>query len=137
MFRSLLKSKKIIKVFRDHHLDETDELFIQELFGGPLDAETGLPLRKDFDIDANNWPYKGRPQEKSFLYEIVANKISGIDVDKFDYLLRDGKNFNIKARYFDYKRYFQFSTVVTGEKGLLTIAVPIKEKDLVEVSTEC
>lgn len=34
------------------------------------------------------WPYRGRPKEKSFLYEIVANKKNGIDVDKWDYFAR-------------------------------------------------
>ena len=33
--------------------------------------------------------YVGRGPEKQFLYEIVANKISSIDVDKWDYFLRD------------------------------------------------
>lgn len=32
--------------------------------------------------------YRGRNNEKSFLYEIVANKQNGIDVDKFDYFAR-------------------------------------------------
>lgn len=34
------------------------------------------------------WPYKGRTEEKAFLYEIVANKRNGIDVDKWDYFAR-------------------------------------------------
>jgi hypothetical protein len=38
------------------------------------------------------WPYKGRPKEKSFLYEIVANKRNGIDVDKWDYFARYAQN---------------------------------------------
>uniref|UniRef100_A0A672L455 Deoxynucleoside triphosphate triphosphohydrolase SAMHD1-like n=1 Tax=Sinocyclocheilus grahami TaxID=75366 RepID=A0A672L455_SINGR len=35
------------------------------------------------------WSMKGRTEDKSFLYEIVANKVNGIDVDKWDYLVRD------------------------------------------------
>jgi len=34
------------------------------------------------------WTYKGRAEDKSFLYEIVANKQNGIDVDKWDYFAR-------------------------------------------------
>jgi len=34
------------------------------------------------------WSMKGRTEDKSFLYEIVANKLNGIDVDKWDYLAR-------------------------------------------------
>ncbi len=34
------------------------------------------------------WSMKGRTEDKSFLYEIVANKVNGIDVDKWDYLVR-------------------------------------------------
>ena len=30
----------------------------------------------------DDWPYVGRGPEKYFLYEIVANKISSVDVDK-------------------------------------------------------
>ena len=36
------------------------------------------------------WPSNvGRPKEKRFLVDIVANKRSGIDVDKLDYFMRD------------------------------------------------
>ena len=41
-----------------------------------------------FFVTSLQWPYKGRPEEKSFLYEIVANKRNGIDVDKWDYFAR-------------------------------------------------
>lgn len=37
---------------------------------------------------SRQWPYRGRPKEKGFLYEIVANKENGIDVDKWDYFAR-------------------------------------------------
>jgi hypothetical protein len=58
------------------------------------DKHSGLfyPTVSDVDIkfyNINFWPYFGREEKKSFLYEIVANKLSGIDVDKWDYFLRD------------------------------------------------
>ena len=50
-----------------------------------------------------NETYLGRGPEKHFLYEIVANKVCSIDVDKWDYCLRDDKAMNIGIT-FDYKR---------------------------------
>ncbi|XP_053387578.1 deoxynucleoside triphosphate triphosphohydrolase SAMHD1-like [Mercenaria mercenaria] len=105
----------------DHMIEENTELkdkfieanifedlqFIRELIVGPRDASS------------NEWPYKGRPKEKGFLYEIVSNKRNGIDVDKWDYFARDcymlgiGKNFN-------HNRCIDFSRVidVDGEKQI-------------------
>lgn len=36
-----------------------------------------------------DWKWKGPPTGRSFLYEVVSNKDSGMDVDKLDYLSRD------------------------------------------------
>ena len=44
------------------------------ILGGPLSD------RSDF---------VGRPKEKEFLYDIVSNRHSGLDVDKMDYYCRD------------------------------------------------
>ena len=45
--------------------------FVKELIYGPLQK-----------VDEGDYPYVGRGPEKFFLYEIVANKISSVDVDK-------------------------------------------------------
>ncbi|XP_037668333.1 deoxynucleoside triphosphate triphosphohydrolase SAMHD1 isoform X2 [Choloepus didactylus] len=67
------------------------------------------------------WPYKGRPEEKSFLYEIVANKRNGIDVDKWDYFARDCHHLGIQNN-FDYKRFIKFARVceVDNKKHICT-----------------
>lgn len=54
---------------------------------------------------------KGRPVEKWFLYEIVSNKISGIDVDKWDYFARDCLMLGIKNS-FDHWRLMKFARVL-------------------------
>ena len=64
------------KLLLDYDLDGQDILFVKELIAGPIDETTGLPSRTK--PEPNVWPYRGRPEGKSFLYEIVANKISGI-----------------------------------------------------------
>ncbi|KAI5753274.1 hypothetical protein M8J77_025419 [Diaphorina citri] len=51
------------------------------------------------------------PADKRFLYQIIANKETDIDVDKWDYFLRDGHQLNLKIT-FDYRRLLSFCTVV-------------------------
>ena len=86
-----------------------DQIFIKEMIAGPLGTNAGqgqevpscvsfvksvsiiiqLPVSNAIIVlSSSKWPYKGRPKNKSFLYEIVANKRTGIDVDKFDYFAR-------------------------------------------------
>ncbi|KAF3860554.1 hypothetical protein F7725_000809 [Dissostichus mawsoni] len=74
----------------------------------------GLKLSKDLDFikemikpPETQEEYKGRP-EKSFLYEIVNNKINGIDVDKFDYFARDSYHLGIKNN-FDHGRFIKIA----------------------------
>lgn len=49
-----------------------------------------------------------------FIYDIINNKHNYIDVDKFDYLLRDCHNSGVKASY-DYNRLIKFSRVINDE----------------------
>ncbi len=65
-------------------------------FGMPAGVTPGAADRQ--------WPYVGRGRDKSFLYEIVANKRNGIDVDKWDYFGRDCHNLGINNS-FDYRRF--------------------------------
>ncbi|XP_034004182.1 deoxynucleoside triphosphate triphosphohydrolase SAMHD1-like [Trematomus bernacchii] len=84
-----------------------DEVFIKEMI---------KPNKK-----SSPWPYEGRPEEKSFLYEIVNNKRNGIDVDKFDYFARDSYHLGIKNN-FDHGRFIKFARVceVDEQKHICT-----------------
>ncbi|XP_028309846.1 deoxynucleoside triphosphate triphosphohydrolase SAMHD1-like isoform X4 [Gouania willdenowi] len=128
MFDYLVKDNKLKTVMEQHGLDLD---FIKELINGPLKEETGgkkgvQPEQKAMqehktDETGNQWPYKGRPEDKSFLYEIVANKRNGIDVDKWDYFARDCYHLGIQNN-FDYHRFIKFARVceVDGKKIICT-----------------
>ncbi|OWK53633.1 Deoxynucleoside triphosphate triphosphohydrolase SAMHD1 [Lonchura striata] len=112
MFEHLITSNKLEEVMKSYDLNlEEDMLFIKEQIGGPID-ETAC---------VKSWPYRGRPKEKSFLYEIVANKKNGIDVDKWDYFARDCHHLGIPNN-FDYKRLLVFTRVceVENQKHICT-----------------
>lgn len=80
-----------------HHEDMSIRLLRRILAKVPI-ARYGLgPLDVNFIAlciagvkEGAAWPNDvGRPKEKRFLVDIVANKRSGIDVDKLDYFMRD------------------------------------------------
>ncbi|XP_054029647.1 deoxynucleoside triphosphate triphosphohydrolase SAMHD1 [Dryobates pubescens] len=101
MFEHLITSNKLEEVMESYGLVLEEDLnFIKEQIGGPIDESAAGKL----------WPYRGRQKEKSFLYEIVANKTNGIDVDKWDYFARDCHHLGIQNN-FDYKRLLKFVQV--------------------------
>lgn len=100
MFDYLMKCNNMMPVLETCDFTPNDVEFIRELIlGPPSDTQTA-------------WPYKGRGEEKSFLYEIVANKRTGIDVDKWDYFARDCHHLGISNN-FDCRRYMKFARVVS------------------------
>uniref|UniRef100_A0A668SM76 HD domain-containing protein n=1 Tax=Oreochromis aureus TaxID=47969 RepID=A0A668SM76_OREAU len=110
MFNYLLDKNDLKKVMKTYGLkvdgkDNNDLEFIEEMIEKPQDKK---PLN-----DA--WPYKGREEKKSFLYEIVSNKESGIDVDKFDYFARDCHHLGI-SNSFDHQRFIMFARVCDVEE---------------------
>uniref|UniRef100_A0A2S2PUY9 SAM domain and HD domain-containing protein 1 n=1 Tax=Sipha flava TaxID=143950 RepID=A0A2S2PUY9_9HEMI len=66
-------------------------------------------------------------KKNHFLYQIVSNKNNGIDVDKWDYFLRDGKCLNLSIS-FDYKRLMKFSRVVLDPKSNLPV-IAFRDKE--------
>ncbi|XP_034721411.1 deoxynucleoside triphosphate triphosphohydrolase SAMHD1-like isoform X2 [Etheostoma cragini] len=111
MFDHLVESISLLK-----KLEDEDKVFIREMINGPEGQE---------DPNAVKWPYKGRKEDKSFLYEIVANKLNGIDVDKFDYIARDCHHLGMKNN-FDHLRFIQYARVCKVE-GLNHICSRDKE----------
>ncbi|XP_041061392.1 deoxynucleoside triphosphate triphosphohydrolase SAMHD1-like [Carcharodon carcharias] len=108
MFDHLISCNGLEDDFTRHGLNlEDDLIFIKEQIRGPI-------------IEAKNqgqdseWLYKGRPREKGFLYEIVANKRNGIDVDKWDYFARDCYHLGIRNN-FDSTRFLKFARVCEAD----------------------
>ncbi|XP_075428441.1 deoxynucleoside triphosphate triphosphohydrolase SAMHD1 isoform X5 [Ascaphus truei] len=133
MFDHLISSNGLEEVLKEYGLCLPEDLiFIKEQIAGPQSSEA-----EQFDSSQNgsSWPYRGRTEEKSFLYEIVANKKNGIDVDKWDYfaryplgitvefvrILRDCHHLGIQNN-FDYKRFLKFARVceIGNKKHLCT-----------------
>ncbi|KAJ8361305.1 hypothetical protein SKAU_G00178300 [Synaphobranchus kaupii] len=110
MFDHMVNVNSLRPVMESHGLVcAEDLLFIKELIDSPQHQEQ------------ETWPYKGRTEEKSFLYEIVANKRTGIDVDKWDYFARDCYHLGIQ-NIFDYQRSLKFARVceVNGKMLICT-----------------
>ncbi|XP_054651195.1 deoxynucleoside triphosphate triphosphohydrolase SAMHD1 isoform X1 [Dunckerocampus dactyliophorus] len=113
MFDHLVNSNNLKPLMEQHGLCLPEDLdFIKELFAGPLTTNPG---------QVENWAYKGRPKDKSFLYEIVANKRNGIDMDKWDYFARDCYHLGIQNNS-DYRRFLKFVRVCEedGQKLICT-----------------
>jgi HD superfamily phosphohydrolase len=101
VFDHMMKEEGLMKHLQtEGELNENDIEFIKTLMTGrrPEDQNT-------FGLAAN----------KFFLYDIVANETTKIDVDKFDYLLRDCKSLGLTTA-FDYQRIMANSTVKWIEK---------------------
>lgn len=86
----LEKDNGKLKKKLDEFLEKEDFEFIYELIKPPKDF-VSLIINFFFKIYANfitqlknnQWTLKGRPREKAFLYQIVAEPISGLDVGMF------------------------------------------------------
>uniref|UniRef100_A0A8P4GSU5 HD domain-containing protein n=1 Tax=Dicentrarchus labrax TaxID=13489 RepID=A0A8P4GSU5_DICLA len=115
MFDHLVKCNKLEDVMKQYGLNLSEDLdFIKEM------------IDRDNDKD-QEWLHKGRPKDKSFLYEIVSNKTNGIDVDKFDYFARDCYHLGVQIN-FDYHRFLKFARVCEVD-GWKHICVRDKEED--------
>jgi HD superfamily phosphohydrolase len=77
------------------------------------------------DSAPSDWKWTGRGAPKQFLFEIVANKRNGIDVDKFDYFARDCHQMGMKWS-FDAHRLMRFARAMEVD-GVMQICYQEKE----------
>ncbi|XP_052817340.1 deoxynucleoside triphosphate triphosphohydrolase SAMHD1-like isoform X2 [Mya arenaria] len=110
MFDYLVAENKLLPEFDKYGLTELDRVFIKEQIDRPSEPE----IAGSSTPDQKEWTLKGRPKEKSFLYEVVANKRNGIDVDKWDYFARDCHMLGIRNN-FDHNRCIEFSRVLDSQ----------------------
>ncbi|KAB5578926.1 hypothetical protein PHYPO_G00188100 [Pangasianodon hypophthalmus] len=116
MFDHLVRVNNLKPMMEKYGLSlPTDLHFIKEQITGPQDPTASQDTLQ----------YKGRPKEKYFLYEIVANKRTGIDVDKWDYFARDSYHLGIQTSS-DHHRFLKFARVC-DVNGKTLICVRDKE----------
>jgi len=105
----------------DYGFTDEDLTFVKELIAGPLGPE----------VDGQKTYLAYRGDDKDFLYEIIANKKTSIDVDKWDYFNRDNHETNIGAL-FDHQRFIKMTRVLRNEEGKMILALADKETRLVQ-----
>eukprot|EP00930_Biecheleria_cincta_P071838 TRINITY_DN59299_c0_g1_i1.p1 TRINITY_DN59299_c0_g1~~TRINITY_DN59299_c0_g1_i1.p1 ORF type:complete len:627 (+),score=109.55 TRINITY_DN59299_c0_g1_i1:58-1938(+) len=93
--------KQLDGKLRAQGLTDRDLLFVTELIDPPkkqlIQALKENKLREQ-------WPLKGRDFKDAWMYEIVSNWRSGMDVDRFDYFVRDATHCGLTPG-FDHERY--------------------------------
>lgn len=100
MLDYLIQDNPDVKKAISEYLTENDLVFIRELINPPKKFIVCLSLKRNvnwmyahFKNQKNgSWNLKGRPREKSFLYDLISNCHDTVDVDKLDYFLRDSFN---------------------------------------------
>ena len=95
MFRHLLAQNKIR--LSEFGLNDRDQIFIEEIIGGTKEDDR-----------------KGRGPEKFYLYDIVNNTRSGLDVDKLDYFQRDMRYANVTFAA-NYERFIELGRVLKAQ----------------------
>jgi len=114
MLDYIIEENDLMPIFESFGITRNDVTFVKELIYGPLQK-----------VDEGDYPYVGRGPEKFFLYEIVANKISSVDVDKFDYMMRDNVAMDLGLT-FKYKRFLS-NIDLTECEGKMRMCIRDKE----------
>ncbi|XP_070193843.1 deoxynucleoside triphosphate triphosphohydrolase SAMHD1-like [Littorina saxatilis] len=104
MFDQMIEKNDLDQAFKgEAGLTDLHREFIKALImGKPKDSA------QEKKLENGGWYKK---EEKAFLYEIVANKRNGVDVDKWDYFQRDCHHLGMTSS-FDLKRFIKFARVI-------------------------
>ncbi|CAD7935724.1 unnamed protein product [Amoebophrya sp. A25] len=133
------------KDFAECDLVDRDYIFIKELINPP---KKQLLQHLESGTLHTEWPnlIKGRDFRDAWMYEIVSNWRCGLDVDRFDYFLRDCYHLGIKTA-FDLSRYmenarltsYQYNTMSEQKRldsvkpvSLNTIAIMRKDAEILQ-----
>ncbi|ESO95549.1 hypothetical protein LOTGIDRAFT_175167 [Lottia gigantea] len=110
MFDHLIEVNELKFEFEKYCFSEKDFIFIKELIYGILPGNSELISRQD----------------KIFLYEIISNKRTSVDVDKWDYFARDCLMVGMKSN-FDHMRCMKFRRVIDDGSGKMQLCLRDKE----------
>lgn len=116
----LIKDGRLHVDFKFDHEEMGQDMFefvLEEFERKGKTLSFGKLTKKDIKFVKNlikgTFP-RSEKKERKWLYQIVANKDNGMDVDKFDYLCRDPFFTGVNSP-LDYIRLINFSRVIDGE----------------------
>lgn len=110
MFNYILTTNNID--LSDYGVTPLDKTFIEEIISGTPESQR-----------------KGRPSNKFYLYDIVNNTRSGLDMDKLDYFNRDVRNCNVLGtckfdRFIELAKVFRAQPIVKTGNGVAAATAP-------------
>ncbi|XP_019862134.1 PREDICTED: deoxynucleoside triphosphate triphosphohydrolase SAMHD1-like [Amphimedon queenslandica] len=114
-YRSALIVKRLMEELNFDEFKEHSYMYIQLIQDMITFSERDL---KNEETKEEFWPTKlpsdKTYKEKTFLFEIVANGFTGIDVDKMDYFARDAHSVGLPNN-FDWRRFTQTAKIIKCE----------------------
>ncbi|CAD5126856.1 DgyrCDS14884 [Dimorphilus gyrociliatus] len=111
IFDQIIQENNLQQEFEKEQFQEKDREFLRDLILGKKTGEFT-------DVKFRN---------RKFLYEIIWNKESGVDVDRFDYIARDSYHLGIRSS-FDHSRFIQFAKV-SEDKDDKNFKISLREKE--------
>lgn len=114
LFETFLKGKGVTF----HHEELSQKLFKKVCKDYKIEiSEIEIEMVINIIHPPDNWEDGFKWENENigrWVYQIVASPITGIDVDKFDYLIRDSTACGLKVS-FDFDRILKMSQIINGE----------------------